>query len=134
MLRDGAPSSNFLTSLCSFTLLHFAVAAANNDVCRLFLLESLCDLEAVDCEGYTPLLLAAKSGHIATSKILLDAGADIFVRVKPGLLTRSLRYLERIFTSAPRGYPETGRNVFQVARENRHEDLLVVLLEHLSNA
>ena len=129
---DGAYDSNFTTNLCSFTLLHFAAGAGNNDVCRVLLDESLSDIEVVDGEGYTPLLLAAKAGHIETSRLLLDAGAEIFARVQPGLLTRSLRFLERLLASHERGYPDIGWNVFQVARENGRQELLRFLLDHVS--
>lgn len=35
------------------------------------------DLETKDCRGRTPLLLAVTLGHLETTKVLIEAGADV---------------------------------------------------------
>ena len=63
--------------------LHSAVAARQRDVIEL-LLDAGADVNAVQHQGYTPLLEAAQSGDSELVELLLERGADPDARLDDG--------------------------------------------------
>jgi uncharacterized protein len=63
--------------------LHSAVAARERDAIEV-LLDAGADVNAVQHEGYTPLLEAAQSGESEIVELLLERGADPDARLKDG--------------------------------------------------
>ena len=57
------------------TLLHFAVARAKEDVVERFLKEPDIDINVVNQEGFTPLLLSIARANMAIKQKLILAGA-----------------------------------------------------------
>ncbi|CAG4916218.1 ankyrin repeat domain-containing protein [Paraburkholderia gardini] len=64
--------------------LHYA-AANGNDAIVTLLLKYSAYVDAGSPNGTTPLMMAARGGHVSTAKLLLDAGADINVKNQIGL-------------------------------------------------
>lgn len=58
-----------------WTALHYAAAAGNNPVMQL-LLDKKAEVDALAPNKTTPLMMAARGGHILAVKLLLDAGAN----------------------------------------------------------
>ncbi|XP_077247380.1 ankyrin repeat family protein isoform X2 [Tasmannia lanceolata] len=57
--------------------LHFAAREGRTEVCKYLLEElNLGDVDVKDDDGETPLLHAARQGHIITAKYLIDRGAN----------------------------------------------------------
>jgi ankyrin repeat protein len=77
-----APSRNREFALDARPL-HSAAAARELDVCRV-LLEAGVDPNAVEHEGFTPLLEAAQHGNGELAELLLEYGADPGVRLADG--------------------------------------------------
>jgi ankyrin repeat protein len=66
-------------------------AAANRDVecCRL-LLDAGADVNAMQADGFTPLMEAAQAGDLTLARLLLDAGADPKTRSADGTTAETL--------------------------------------------
>jgi ankyrin repeat protein len=58
-----------------WTALHYAAAVGANDIVQL-LLDRYAYIDAESPNKTTPIMMAARGGHILTVKLLLDAGAD----------------------------------------------------------
>uniref|UniRef100_A0A6M2F919 Serine/threonine-protein kinase BSK1-like TPR repeats domain-containing protein n=1 Tax=Populus davidiana TaxID=266767 RepID=A0A6M2F919_9ROSI len=56
--------------------LHFAAREAQTEVCNYLIEELKLDVDTKDEDGETPLVHAARQGHTATAKYLLDQGAN----------------------------------------------------------
>ncbi len=62
-----------------WTALHYAAAVGNEEIV-LMLLAKKAIVDAPAPNKTTPLMMAARSGHIRTIKLLLDHGADVRLR------------------------------------------------------
>ncbi|CAN0168372.1 unnamed protein product [Ectocarpus fasciculatus] len=58
------------------TPLHVAAELGNNRVVSTLLGNTSTDIDALDNDGFSPLMLASTSGHRSTVEVLLRAGAD----------------------------------------------------------
>lgn len=67
-----------------WTALHYAAASGSNEVAQL-LLDKKADINAFSPNNTTPIMMAARGGHILTVKLLLDGGADATLRNDAGL-------------------------------------------------
>ncbi len=67
-----------------WTALHYAAAIGDNDIVKL-LLDKSADLDASSPNKTTPIMMAARGGHIYTVKALLDAGADATLKNDVGM-------------------------------------------------
>lgn len=67
-----------------WTALHYAAAIGANDIVQL-LLERSAYIDAESSNGTTPLMMAARGGHIHTVKLLHDNGADATLKNAVGL-------------------------------------------------
>lgn len=67
-----------------WTALHYAAASGKDDVVRL-LLERSAYIDAESPNRTTPIMMAARGGHIMTVKLLLDEGADATLRNDAGM-------------------------------------------------
>ena len=67
-----------------WTALHYAAAAGANDIVKL-LLDASAYIDAESPNMTTPLMMAARGGHILTVKLLLDEGADMTLKNDQGL-------------------------------------------------
>ncbi len=67
-----------------WTALHYAAAVGDNDSVKMLLAKSAA-LDAASPNKTTPLMMAARGGHIYTVKALLDAGADASVKNDAGM-------------------------------------------------
>jgi ankyrin repeat protein len=75
-----------------WTALHYAAAVGNNDIVAL-LLDKSAYIDAESPNHTTPLMMAARGGHIRTVKLLLDEGADSSVKNEQGMTV--LEFAER---------------------------------------
>lgn len=64
--------------------LHYAAAAGDNEIVRM-LLEKSAYIDAESPNKTTPIMMAAREGHIYTVKLLLDEGADATLKNELGL-------------------------------------------------
>jgi len=64
--------------------LHYAAAIGNNEIVRI-LLEKSAYIDAESPNKTTPLMMAARGGHILTVKLLLDEGADATLKNELGM-------------------------------------------------
>src|SRR5437899_1603935 len=67
-----------------WTALHYAAASGNNKIVQL-LLDKSAYIDAESPNKTTPIMMAARGGHIYTVKLLLDEGADATLRNAQGL-------------------------------------------------
>lgn len=67
-----------------WTPLHYAAASGNNDIVRM-LIERAAYIDAESPNKTTPLMMAARAGHILTVKLLLDEGADATLKNELGM-------------------------------------------------
>ena len=67
-----------------WTALHYAAASGNNKIVQL-LLDKSAYIDAESPNKMTPIMMAARGGHIYTVKLLLDEGADATLRNAQGL-------------------------------------------------
>lgn len=67
-----------------WTPLHYAAANGNNDIVQL-LLDKSAYIDAESPNKTTPIMMAARDGHIMTVKLLLDAGADATLKNALGM-------------------------------------------------
>ena len=67
-----------------WTALHYAAAAGASDIVKL-LLDASAYIDAESPNLTTPLMMAARGGHILTVKLLLDEGADLTLKNDQGL-------------------------------------------------
>jgi ankyrin repeat protein len=67
-----------------WTALHYAAASGNNDIVTM-LLEKSAYIDAESPNKTTPIMMAARSGHILTVKLLLDEGADVSLKNEQGM-------------------------------------------------
>jgi uncharacterized protein len=67
-----------------WTPLHYAASIGNNDIVSL-LLEKSAYIDAESPNKTTPIMMAARAGHIMTVKLLLDEGADATLKNDAGM-------------------------------------------------
>jgi ankyrin repeat protein len=67
-----------------WTALHYAAAIGNNEIVQL-LLDKSAYIDAESPNMTTPIMMAARSGHILTVKLLLDEGADATLKNEQGM-------------------------------------------------
>lgn len=67
-----------------WTPLHYAAAIGNNDIVRI-LLDKSAYIDAESPNKTTPMMMAARGGHIMTVKLLLDEGADATLKNELGM-------------------------------------------------
>lgn len=67
-----------------WTALHYAAAAGSNEIVAL-LLEHYAYIDAESPNRTTPIMMAARGGHILTVKLLLDEGADATLKNDLGM-------------------------------------------------
>jgi ankyrin repeat protein len=67
-----------------WTALHYGAAVGNNDIVRI-LLEKSAYIDAESPNKTTPIMMAARGGHINTVKLLLDQGADATLKNERGM-------------------------------------------------
>ncbi|MBS0307900.1 MAG: ankyrin repeat domain-containing protein [Proteobacteria bacterium] len=67
-----------------WTALHYAAAIGNNEIAQM-LMKKGADINAESPNKTTPMMMAARGGHILTVKLLLDGGADATLRNEAGL-------------------------------------------------
>jgi ankyrin repeat protein len=67
-----------------WTALHYAAAAGSNEIIQI-LLDAAAYIDAESPNKTTPIMMAARGGHILTVKLLLDEGADATLKNEAGL-------------------------------------------------
>ncbi|WP_327196076.1 ankyrin repeat domain-containing protein [Noviherbaspirillum sp. Root189] len=67
-----------------WTPLHYAASIGNNDIVSL-LLDKSAYIDAESPNKTTPIMMAARAGHIMTVKLLLDEGADATLKNDAGM-------------------------------------------------
>lgn len=67
-----------------WTPLHYAAASGNNEIVKL-LLDKFAYIDAESPNKTTPIMMAARGGHIMTVKVLLDADADATLKNELGM-------------------------------------------------
>jgi ankyrin repeat protein len=67
-----------------WTALHYAASVGNNDIVGL-LLDRSAYIDAESPNQTTPIMMAARGGHILTVKLLLDEGADVTLKNGAGM-------------------------------------------------
>jgi ankyrin repeat protein len=67
-----------------WTALHYASAVGNDSVIRK-LIEHSAYIDAESPNKTTPLMMAARGGHVASVQLLLDEGADVIITNELGL-------------------------------------------------
>jgi ankyrin repeat protein len=67
-----------------WTALHYAAAIGNNEIVSQ-LLEKSAYIDAESPNKTTPIMMAARGGHILTVKLLLDEGADATLKNEVGM-------------------------------------------------
>jgi ankyrin repeat protein len=92
-----------------WTPLHYAAAIGNNDIVQL-LLDKAAYIDAESPNKTTPIMMAARGGHILTVKLLLDEGADAALK------------------------NDVGMTAIDFARKNNHKDIAEGLAFRLKKA
>lgn len=67
-----------------WTALHYAATVGRNDIVQL-LLDRSAYIDAESPNQTTPIMMAARGGHILTVKLLLDEGADLTLKNGAGM-------------------------------------------------
>ncbi len=67
-----------------WTPLHYAAAIGSNEIVQI-LLEKSAYIDAESPNKTTPIMMAARGGHILTVKLLLDEGADVTLKNELGM-------------------------------------------------
>jgi len=67
-----------------WTALHYAATVGNNEIVQL-LLDHHAYIDAESPNKTTPIMMAARGGHILTVKLLLDEGADATLKNELGM-------------------------------------------------
>ena len=67
-----------------WTALHYAATVGKNDIVQL-LLDRSAYIDAESPNQTTPIMMAARGGHILTVKLLLDEGADLTLKNGAGM-------------------------------------------------
>lgn len=67
-----------------WTALHYAATVGNNQIVQL-LLDRSAYIDAESPNQTTPIMMAARGGHILTVKLLLDEGADVTLKNGAGM-------------------------------------------------
>ena len=67
-----------------WTALHYAATVGNNEIVQL-LLDRSAYIDAESPNQTTPIMMAARGGHILTVKLLLDEGADATLKNGAGM-------------------------------------------------
>jgi ankyrin repeat protein len=67
-----------------WTALHYAAASGSNEIVAM-LLDKSAYIDAESPNKTTPIMMAARSGHILTVKLLLDEGADATLKNEQGM-------------------------------------------------
>lgn len=67
-----------------WTPLHYAAAIGNNEIVHI-LLDKSAYIDAESPNKTTPMMMAARGGHIMTVKLLLDEGADATLKNELGM-------------------------------------------------
>ncbi len=67
-----------------WTALHYAAATGDNDIVKM-LIDKSAAVDAPSPNKTTPVMMAARGGHIYTVKALLDAGADASLQNDAGM-------------------------------------------------
>lgn len=67
-----------------WTALHYAAAVGDKEIVQM-LLDKDADMNAKSPNNTTPIMMAARGGHILTVKLLLDAGADATLKNDVGM-------------------------------------------------
>lgn len=67
-----------------WTALHYAASVGDNAIVQM-LLDKSAYIDAESPNRTTPIMMAARSGHILTVKLLLDEGADATLKNQQGL-------------------------------------------------
>ncbi len=67
-----------------WTALHYAASVGADDIVQL-LLDRYAYIDAESPNRTTPIMMAARGGHILTVKLLLDAGADVTLKNDAGM-------------------------------------------------
>ncbi|KAL3814700.1 hypothetical protein ACJIZ3_015968 [Penstemon smallii] len=120
---------------------HFAAREGQIEVCKYFIEELKIDVNTKDEDGDTPLIHAAREGHTATAKYLINSGADPSISSETGntalhhsagigdiellkfLLTKSINVDLQSVVGTPLIW----------AAGSSQEDAVKVLLEHNAN-
>jgi ankyrin repeat protein len=92
-----------------WTPLHYAAASGNQDILRM-LLDKSAFPDAESPNRTTPIMMAARGGHIIAVKVLLDAGADASLK------------------------NELGMNAIDFANKHNHKDIAEGLIFRLKKA
>lgn len=107
LLKFGA-NPNAILSDNRFSLLHHAAREDRPDVAEL-LLQKGADLQAFDCDGFSPLHISAVFGCPKTCRVLLEGGAD------------------------PRKRTRDGSNARELAEKRSHKDIVALLDSRRAN-
>jgi uncharacterized protein len=67
-----------------WTALHYAASVGNNEIVQM-LLDKAAYIDAESPNKTTPIMMAARGGHILTVKLLLDEGADASLKNELGM-------------------------------------------------
>ncbi|XP_062109536.1 uncharacterized protein LOC133821015 [Humulus lupulus] len=73
MLKQSLETT--IKSPCRFDSLHHAAQRGDFDYVRVLITSKGCDVNAINDDGYTPLMLAAKGGHAKLCELLICLGA-----------------------------------------------------------